>query len=248
MNDPRQPIPQDPDGFRVRGRDMTRIETFTDAAFAFALTLLVIALDPPTTMQSLSDTLVHVPGFLLSATLLMVFWNAHHRWSRRFGLDDSKTTLLSCLLVFTVLLFVYPLRYMASVLSGAIASLTGLPLGPDIQTLGLAGQADVNRMFVIYGVGFMAMSLSIVLLNVHAWRRRETLGLGHAEQVETKVEIGTWCILFTAGLVSTAIAAALPYAIPVAGWAYAPLGIVIPLFAWFTRRRNRAPSPRRDAA
>ncbi|MCK7592058.1 TMEM175 family protein [Pseudomarimonas salicorniae] len=150
------------------GREMTRIETFTDAAFAFALTLLVISLDPPTTMQSLSDTLVHVPGFLLGATLLMVFWNAHRRWSRRFGLDDSATTLLSCLLVFTVLLFVYPLRYMTSALSGFIASLTGLPVGPDIHSLGLAGQEDVNRMFVIYGVGFMAMSVSIVLLNVHA--------------------------------------------------------------------------------
>tara|TARA_R110002020_G_scaffold86363_21_gene212836 strand:+ start:146 stop:826 length:681 start_codon:yes stop_codon:yes gene_type:complete len=226
---------------------MTRIETFTDAAFAFALTLLVISLDPPTTMQSLADTLVHVPGFLLGATLLMVFWNAHHRWSRRFGLDDSKTIVLSCLLVFTVLLFVYPLRYMTSALSGFFASLTGLPVGPELQTLGLAGREDVNRMFVIYGVGFMAMSLSIVLLNMHAWRRRELLGLSHAERVETKVEIVTWCILFVAGLLSTALAAALPQALPIAGWAYAPLGVVIPLFAWLTRRKN-AERPPADAA
>ncbi|KFL37653.1 hypothetical protein N788_00355 [Arenimonas donghaensis DSM 18148 = HO3-R19] len=226
---------------------MTRIETFTDAAFAFALTLLVISLDPPTTMQSLADTLVHVPGFLLGATLLMVFWNAHHRWSRRFGLDDSNTILLSCLLVFTVLLFVYPLRYMTSALSGFIATLTGLPVGPELDTLGLTGREDVNRMFVVYGVGFMAMSASIVLLNVHAWRRRALLGLSHAERVETKVEIVTWCVLFTAGLLSTAVAAAMPHAMPVAGWVYAPLGVVIPLFAWFTRWRNREPSPPPDA-
>ena len=226
---------------------MTRIETFTDAAFAFALTLLVISLEPPTTMQSLADTLVHVPGFLLGATLLMVFWNAHHRWSRRFGLDDSETILLSCLLVFTVLLFVYPLRYMTSALSGFIATLTGLPIGPELDTLGLTGREDVNRMFVVYGVGFMAMSASIVLLNMHAWRRRELLGLSHAERVETKVEIVTWCILFTAGLLSTAVAAAMPHAMPVAGWAYAPLGVVIPIFAWFTRSRNPDPSPPPDA-
>ena len=30
------------DGFRQRGEDMTRLETFTDAAFAFAVTLLVV--------------------------------------------------------------------------------------------------------------------------------------------------------------------------------------------------------------
>lgn len=45
-------IPCDSAGFRLRGLDMTRIETFTDAAFAFALTLLVISIDPPTSMQA----------------------------------------------------------------------------------------------------------------------------------------------------------------------------------------------------
>ena len=40
------------DGFRLRGLDMTRIETFTDAAFAFALTLLIIAGDPPDRLAS----------------------------------------------------------------------------------------------------------------------------------------------------------------------------------------------------
>jgi uncharacterized membrane protein len=41
---------RDSAGIRPRGLAMTRIETFTDAAFAFSLTLLVISMDPPTTM------------------------------------------------------------------------------------------------------------------------------------------------------------------------------------------------------
>ena len=32
-------------GVRLRGAQMTRLETFTDAAFAFAVTLLVISVD-----------------------------------------------------------------------------------------------------------------------------------------------------------------------------------------------------------
>ena len=118
---------RDPDGFRLRGLDMTRMETFTDAAFAFALTLLVVSLDPPTTMRALRATLAYVPGFVISAVLLMVFWNGHHRWSRRYGLDDRATIVLSCVLVFTVLVFVYPLRYMSNAITGFMASLTGLP-------------------------------------------------------------------------------------------------------------------------
>ena len=31
------------DGFRLRGMEMTRLETFIDAAFAFAISMLVIA-------------------------------------------------------------------------------------------------------------------------------------------------------------------------------------------------------------
>ena len=141
--------PRDSDGFRLRGLDMTRIETFTDAAFAFALTLLVISLDPPTTMPALTSALVQVPGFVLSAILLMVFWNGHHRWSRRYGLDDGTTIVLSCVLVFTVLIFVYPLRYMINALTGFTASLTGFPIGPDYRTLGIAG-VSVGIVMPVY--------------------------------------------------------------------------------------------------
>lgn len=230
----------DPDQFRLRGLDMTRIETFTDAAFAFALTLLVISLDPPTTMQTLTGALVHVPSFVLAATLLMVFWNAHHRWSRRYGLDDSATIILSCLLVFTVLVFVYPLRFMMSALVSGTASMMGLSIGQDMRSLGITGAHDANQMFVIYGAGFMTMSIAIALLNLHAWRRREDLGLNAMERIETRVELGTWCILFIAGLLSTVTAAAFPDAMPLGGWPYALLGIVVPLYQRYTRRGQGA--------
>lgn len=232
-------IPRDTHGFRLRGLDMTRIETFTDAAFAFALTMLVISLDPPKTMQALGGMFIHIPGFVLGATLLMAFWNAHHRWSRRYGLDDGTTIVLSCILVFTVLVFVYPLRYMNSALSSFFAGMTGLPIGPDYRTLGFTGVQDVNRMFMIYGIGFMAMSFAIVLLNLHAWRLRDALELNEPERIETRAELGTWCILFAAGLLSTVIAAAFPDATPTAGWAYAPLGIVIPVYVRLVRRKAR---------
>ncbi|MCB1559946.1 MAG: DUF1211 domain-containing protein [Xanthomonadales bacterium] len=241
---PTPTIQRDPAGFRLRGLDMTRIETFTDAAFAFALTLLVIALDPPTTMQALTDALVHVPGFVLSATMLMVFWNAHHRWSRRYGLDDTATILLSCLLVFTVLIFVYPLRFMMNALVSASAAMMGLSFGPDIVSMGIVGMQDANHMFLIYGAGFMTMSVAIALLNLHAWRQREALQLDATERVETRLELGTWCILFIAGLLSTLTAALLPSIVPVAAWPYAVLGIVVPIYQKYVRRQ---PPPDSDS-
>ena len=47
--------PRDRDGFRLRGLGMTRIETFTDAAFAFAVSLLVISTQAVPTNYERSD-------------------------------------------------------------------------------------------------------------------------------------------------------------------------------------------------
>jgi hypothetical protein len=35
------------DGFRLRGGEISRVESFSDAVFGFALTLLVVSLDVP---------------------------------------------------------------------------------------------------------------------------------------------------------------------------------------------------------
>jgi uncharacterized membrane protein len=223
---------------------MTRIETFTDAAFAFSLTLLVISMDPPTTMASLDTALRQIPVFVLSASLLMMFWSGHHNWSRRFGMDDATTIVLSCLLVFTTLVYVYPLRFMMSSMMAWIGWLTDFPLAPPHGELGIRRVEDVNRMFVIYGLGFMAMASSIMLLNAHAWRRRAVLGLDELEREGTLSEIGAWAILTGSGVLSTVLAVTFAHNLPVAGWAYALLAVVMPWYGARARRRFRATAAR----
>ncbi|MEE2775785.1 MAG: hypothetical protein VYE73_03355 [Acidobacteriota bacterium] len=60
------------EGFRMRGLQMTRIETFTDAAFAFSLTLLVIAIDLASSYAEPTAALQGVPAFAFSAVLLAI--------------------------------------------------------------------------------------------------------------------------------------------------------------------------------
>ena len=83
-------------GYRLRGEEMTRVEVFSDAAFAFAVTMLVISLSSiPENYGELIEAMKGVPAFAASFTMIMVFWVAHRSWSRRFGLDDAISTLLT---------------------------------------------------------------------------------------------------------------------------------------------------------
>src|SRR3989441_11854357 len=75
-------------GFRLRGMEMTRLETFIDAAFAFAISMLVIAANQvPDNIEELLSAFRHVPAFVASIVVLGIFWRGHWKWSRRYGLE-----------------------------------------------------------------------------------------------------------------------------------------------------------------
>jgi len=80
----------------IRGDSMTRIETFVDAAFAFAFTMLVISIDQiPTSPPELFELSKDIPAFVFSALTIGAVWLAHANWSRTFGLQDPITIQLS---------------------------------------------------------------------------------------------------------------------------------------------------------
>ena len=102
-------------GFRLRGESMTRLEVFSDAAFAFAVTTLVVTGgEIPGNYDELIIALKKVPSFVLSFAQIIVFWITHRSWSRRYGLEDFWTTFLSMAMVFTILVYVFPLRLIFS--------------------------------------------------------------------------------------------------------------------------------------
>lgn len=165
-------------GFRLRGREVTRLESFSDAVFGFALTLLVVSLDVPKSFDDLVNTMRGFPAFAICFLLLAVIWNSNYKFCRRYGLDDGTTRFLTCVLLFLVLFYVYPLKFLFNL------SITGLLLGTGAQVS--ITDSQVSRLLVIYGLGFAAVYGASTLLYFHAYRLRDALELNELERFDTR--------------------------------------------------------------
>lgn len=222
-------------GFRMRGVEMTRIEVFVDAAFAFALTMLVIAgNNVPKDFDELLEALKGVPTFAATFLIIVMFWSAHRNWSRRFGLEDAAVMWLSFLFVFVMLIFVYPLRI---VFSSMFHSFTAGWLPSDVK---LDTWRELRLLFVVYGTGFFLLSLTVIALNVHALRMRKLLGLNALELHDTRAQINGWIGPAAIALLSVLLAALLPDSfVPLAGFVYFALAAIGPgVGIWMGRQRR----------
>jgi uncharacterized membrane protein len=63
------------EGFSWRGQEVSRIEGFADAVFAFAVTLLVVSLEVPNTFNELLATMRGFFAFAISGGLLYSVWS-----------------------------------------------------------------------------------------------------------------------------------------------------------------------------
>ncbi|MCJ0826653.1 TMEM175 family protein [Luteimonas sp. 50] len=230
------PVPQSGTG-KERGREVTRIEAFVDAAFAFAVTLLVISFNTvPDSAQALVEALKGVPAFAASFALLAMLWWSHADWSRRYGLDDGRSVLLSLLLVFLVLVYVYPLRIIFTSFFGAISG-GWLPAGIAIH-----GGRDLQLLFLAYAIAWTTLGFVMVALYRHAWRQRDALGLSREERLHLRGAIaGQWMIPATGALSMLVIAVTelldKPFLAGMSGFAY---GLMALTGLAVTRARRRA--------
>jgi len=192
-----------------------RLDAFTDAAFAFAVTLMVAGtggMAPD--FRQLEVALAGAPSFLIAFALIAMFWLAHVRARRLVGKGDWRFVVLTLALVFTVLLYVHPLRAMASSFA---ALLTGQP-----DDYG----GRLGQMFALYGAGFVLMSLICAGLFAVAKRNPELAAQGRRE---AQGQLIIWLILAATGVVST-ILTFFRATVPFAPIVYATLPLSIGLF------------------
>lgn len=219
--------------FSERGARTTRLETFVDAAFAFALTMLIISAESiPRSHAELVTALKGIPAFAASFALIVMFWHGHYRWSRRYGLEDGVSVLISLFLVFTVLVFFYPLKMM---MFGAFATFTGGALPSPIQ---FRSATELIDLFGWFAFGFTTMCGLLGALFYRALTIKLAVPLTEIERLYTRLEVQIWFSIAGLGVLSALITALAPGRwVALAPWAYSFASFIAPLLAMRAHKR-----------
>jgi hypothetical protein len=196
-----------------RGRDISRVEGFSDAVFGFAVTLLVVALEVPRTSAELLQTMRGFGSFLITFGVLFSIWYRQFIFFRRYGLEDATTVMLNGALLVVVLFFVYPLKFIFGALLDRLAGGGKFVTLADGRTVAIFQPSDFPVLFAIYGFGLAAVFIVFALLYRHAYRNRETLELTPLEAYDTRDSFNGNIWVAAAGIVIalTSLLARIPF-------------------------------------
>jgi uncharacterized membrane protein len=178
-----------PGEFRWRSREISRLEGLSDAVFGFAVTLLIVALEVPRTSTELLETMHGFVSFALTFAMLYALWYRQFLFFRRYGMEDHITAILNGALLFMVLFFVFPLKFILGVLVDRLLGYGKMVRMPNGTLEKAIRPEHFSPMMAIYGLGLAAVFAIFALLYAHAYRKRQELGLNPLEIWDTRLSI-----------------------------------------------------------
>ncbi|MDX6611458.1 MAG: hypothetical protein QOD75_644 [Blastocatellia bacterium] len=228
-------------GFRWRGHEISRIEGLSDAVFAFAITLLVVSLEVPKTFSELAETMRGFGAFAICFLLLFTVWLTQYRFFRRYGLQDGPTIWLNAALIFVVLFYVYPLKFLFTFLVDKFTGGHGEVRLANGTVTGMLESADqMGKLMLIFSAGYLAVFVVFVLLYRHAYRKRAELELNDLEIFDTRNSIqesGLHCIVALISIAMVVIGGAKFSG--AAGMVYMLTGVIMGVHGTISGKRRR---------
>jgi uncharacterized membrane protein len=217
----------------MSSRDISRIEGFSDAVFGFALTLLVVSLEVPENYADLERILIGFPAFAVTFTVICWVWYEHYLLFRRYDLEDGLTVVLNCTLLFIVVFYAYPMKFLFTrLVSGSI-----LGIGPGIDD---SMSAENGRtLMAVYSGGFVAVFATFMLLHWNALRQRTKLKLDALAVYDARGSIKRHSISVTLGVISVSMAVFLPIEfLPYAGLIFFLMGPAHGIYGYINGRNR----------
>ncbi len=182
-----------------RNREVSRLEGLSDAVFGFSITLLIVSLEVPKTSGELIETMRGFVAFAFTFFILFTIWHRQFTYFRRYGLEDTVAITLNGALLFVVLFFIYPLKFLATYMVGRLMG------GSKTVVLNGVTERIVNPghfswLFGIYGMGFAAVFAVFALLYRHALSKRNELNLTEVEVFETRHAVKLYSLIALLGV------------------------------------------------
>ena len=209
--------------------DVQRIEAFTDAVFAFAVTLLAVSLEVPKSFDQLLETMKGFAGFAFTSSFLFLNWYRHYIFFRKYGIDDRNIIILNGVFLFAVLFFIYPFKFLSYIIVTMIF---------DFNDQSLHALIDFKKMpelISLYYFGIAMLNGSLGLMYHRALKYRLHLELDRNEEMEALKNYMTGVASMPAFLVAIGLAFILPYSM--IGFSILPVLFITIL----TRRLKKSP-------
>lgn len=201
-------------GFRYRGTSTSRLEALTDTVFGFSITLLVVSLEVPKTYLELQASMYGFIGFIFCTMLLLSIWNKHYMFFLKYGIEDSITKYLNFGLLFLLLYYVFPLKYLFNYVGTGLWLSIKMMFNDNSPALLLKvkelNQAALNSaewfdLTINFALGLFAIELIFTILYWNAYKKREILELNELEVAETKVDLWSQTIKLGVPLLSALV-------------------------------------------
>src|ERR1700761_3386991 len=148
--------------FVWRSHEPSRLETFSDAVFSFAITLIMVSLEVPRTFDELFEVFKGFFSFACCFGILFMIWNTQNIYFRRYGLNDAYITFLNGMLLFVVLMYVYPLKFLFTAMFSDGMYYDHGRIGKMIS------EEQQPTLMYVYHAGYLSIYLLFYLMYLHA--------------------------------------------------------------------------------
>jgi uncharacterized membrane protein len=215
---------------RWRSNEPSRLETFSDAVFAFALTLIIVSIEVPKSFDELVETMKGTLSFAVCFAILFQIWNNQNLFFRRYALKNTYIIILNAILLFVVLIYSYPLKFL-SMLLFSFSDGKYVQNGHEFMMI---RNSQVQPLMIVYGGGFFVIYGLFYLMYKHVDQHKVDLELSSAELFVTKSLTGINLICMSICLTAMLVAAIFPDVAGPSGFIYC----LIPLAytGWFKYR------------
>jgi len=136
----------------------------------------------------------------------VLIWYEHNIYFRRYGLNTLFILYCNTALLFVILMYVYPLKFLANYLVDGLVGLNTPAPADDVLNIPVLVQGQIATLMVVYGLGYVAIRAIILLLYGYAYSKRAALELNAVERFDTLETIQGQAIRLSVGCAAVLVA------------------------------------------